>query len=102
MAHRRKAPVPAKEDMPVMVRAPEENVFWCSDGKIFRDIKDLAEGLAAMSDETYAYHANTEKNDFSKWVRYILNDEKLARDLEKARDRIQAARYATSRVSIIR
>jgi hypothetical protein len=102
MAQRKKAPVRAKEDMPVMVKAPDTNVFWCQDGRIFRDIKDLAEGLAAVSDETYAYHANTEKNDFSKWVREILNDDKLARDLEKARDRIQAARFAASHASAMR
>ena len=29
----------------VLAEVPEEYVFWCHDGRIFRDMKDLAEGL---------------------------------------------------------
>ena len=66
------------EAMQFLVDVPAEYVFWCEDGRVLRNLKDLADALATMSDETFAHHANTEKNDFSRWVRDIIKDEWLA------------------------
>ena len=82
-------------------KVPEEHVFWCRDGNIFRDMKELAEGLVKMSDEVFAYHVNSEKNDFSNWVRDVLKDEKLASDLATATSRVQAAGYVATRLSFL-
>jgi len=78
-----------------------EYVFWCHDGKIFTDIFELAEGLAAMSDETFAYHSNTEKQDFSHWVRDVIGDELLADYLASATDRLNAGDYVTARITLL-
>jgi hypothetical protein len=78
-------------------RAPEERAFWSNDGRILKDMKDLLEALANMSDQTFAYHCNELKKDFSNWVRDILDDEKLAADLEKAANREQAAKIVDER-----
>ena len=80
---------------------PEEAIFRCHDGRTFRDMKELAEGLAAMSDDTFAYHVNSERNDFSKWVRDVIRDEKLADDLAKAKNRTQAAKYVNPRLAVV-
>lgn len=82
-----------------LARVPEEHVFWCHDGHIFRDMRELAEALGSMTDETFAYHSNGERNDFSKWVRDIIRDEKLAKDLENVLDRNQAATCVVSRIA---
>ncbi len=82
-------------------KVPEEYVFWCYDGRIFRDMKELAEGLVKMSDEVFAYHANPEKNDFSNWVRDVLKDEKLASDLAMATSRVRAAGYVATRLTYL-
>jgi len=50
----------------------------------------LKDALDLMNDETYTYHASREKNDFSNWIKDIIGDEKLARDLSRASDRRQA------------
>ena len=80
---------------------PEEYVFRCHDGRVLKNMQELEEALATMADETFAYHSNSEKKDFSNWVRDIIGDEKLAKDLENALDRNQAARIVTSRVDIL-
>ena len=82
-----------------LVKVPAEYVFWCNDGSIFADINELAEGLVAMSDETFAYHSNQEKQDFSNWVRDVVGDEQLANDLAKATGRLQAAEYVVARIA---
>jgi len=80
---------------------PDEYVFRCHDGRVLKNMKDLEEALATMADETFAYHSNSEKKDFSSWVRDIIGDERLAKDLENALERNQAARIVASRVDIL-
>jgi hypothetical protein len=95
------AGIPKEQAEKFLSNVPEEYVFRCQDGQILRDMKELAEALTTMTDETFAYHSNVEKKDFSNWVRDIIGDEKLAKDLEKATDRTQAAKQAASRVGIL-
>jgi len=85
----------------LLAKVPDEYVFRCQDGRILRDMKELAEALATMTDETFAYHSNAEKKDFSNWVRDIIGDEKLAKDVGKASNRTQAARQVAGRIAIL-
>jgi hypothetical protein len=84
-----------------LAKVPEEYVFWCHDGRTFRDMKELAEGLVALSDDIFAYHVNSERNDFSKWVKDVIRDEKLASDLATATNRTQATGYVTARLAVL-
>lgn len=78
---------------------PAEYVFYCHDGSIFRNMRDLREGLEAVSDDTFAFHVNAGKNDLGNWVRDVIKDEKLARDLSKATGKLEAAKSVAARVS---
>jgi len=80
---------------------PGEYVFYCYDGSVFRNLRELRDGLANMSEETYAYHANADKNDFSKWVKDIIKDEKLAADLQSSSSRAEAAKRVGTRVTTL-
>jgi hypothetical protein len=77
-------------------------VFRCCDGSTIRSMQELKDALTLMSDETYSYHANLAKNDFSKWVRDVIGDQKLANDLLKSSGRAQAAKAVANRVAFIR
>jgi len=85
----------------LLTDVPEDRSFWCCDGRIFRNIRDLSDGLANMSDETFAYHLNDEKNDFSNWLNDVVGDEKLAKDLEKPITRQEAAKRVNDRVTFL-
>jgi len=85
----------------LLANVPEEQVFWCCDGRIFRNMRDLADGLENMSDETFAYHLNCDKSDFSNWLRDVIGDEKLARDLENPLTRQEAAERVNDRVTFL-
>jgi len=39
------------------------------------------------------------KNDFSNWVRDVIGDEKLSRDLQKSTTQAQAAKSVADRVT---
>ena len=85
----------------LLAKVPEEYIFRCQDGRIFKDMKELAEGLASMLDDTFAYHANVERNDFGKWVKDIINDDKLASDLAMSISRAEAAGYVAARLNFL-
>jgi hypothetical protein len=85
-----------------LAKVPEKYVFWCSDGRIIHDMNELAEALSNISEETFAYHCNAQKNDFSRWVADIVTDETLARDMDQTRDKGQTASVVKDRVSYLK
>jgi hypothetical protein len=96
------APKPAAKVKPqkkYLSRVPEANVFWCHDGQVFRDIHDLLTGFEVMSDETYLYHANEDKNDFACWIVDVIGDNELGKDLKKAKTRHEAKNFTIKRYS---
>ncbi len=84
-----------------LANMPEDKIFWVNGGQVIRNMKELAEGLKNMPEETYTYHVNEQKNDFVNWVKDVIRDETLARDLRKASGRAQAARAVANRVSLL-
>ncbi len=85
----------------LLADVPEEYVFRCHDGAILRNMKELGEAFTTMTDETFSFHSNQEKNDFSNWVRDIIKDEGLSQDLIKSQNRTQAAKRVMARVSLL-
>jgi hypothetical protein len=84
-----------------LTRVPEQYVFYCCNGNVYRDMAELAAGLAAMTDEAFGYHSNLEKHDFSNWVRDIIEDIELADALATARSRSQAADCVADRIIVL-
>jgi hypothetical protein len=80
---------------------PEDYVFRCHDSCIFKNVRELRDGLADMSDEIYTFHANSEKNDFSTWVKAIIKDETLAEDLRNARTKADSVRRVANRITVL-
>ena len=80
---------------------PDEKRFWCHDGKVIKNLRELRKALVDISDETFHYHLSEGKNDFSKWIREVVGDEKLANDLSKARSRIQTSQAVAERISFL-
>jgi hypothetical protein len=90
-----------QDDKKLLANVPEEYVFWCTDGRILRNMIELQEALDTMVEEVFVFHVNTTKNDFANWVRDIIKDEKLASDLQKAQGRIQAKKHVASRINTL-
>ena len=80
---------------------PQEQVFWCSDGRILKNLRELCDALGAMSEETFAHHVNAATNDFSNWVKDVIKDDSLASDLLTAANAGAALRVVTERISFL-
>jgi len=80
---------------------PDDKHFWCHDGKLIKNLRELGKALNDMSDETFHYHSGEGRNDFSSWIRDVVGDDKLARDLSKAKSRIQASKAVAQRIAFL-
>ncbi len=83
----------------LLADVPDDKRFWVSDGETVKNLAELEMALKQMSDETYSYHYNEEKCDFSMWVRDVIGDDELASNLENATTRAKAARYVGNRLT---
>jgi hypothetical protein len=77
---------------------PEGKQFWCVDGRTLKNLPELAASLEQMSEDTFRTHSNDTKSDFSNWVRDVIGEDKLARDLLKSSTKQQAAKAVADRV----
>ena len=78
---------------------PLEKRFWCYDGRVLQNLTDLKSAFETMSDEVFHYHVNDYKNDFSKWVKDVVGDNKLSKDLQKINNQAQAAIVLADRIN---
>ena len=82
--------------------AAPEQCFWVNNGPILKNLDELAIALAEMSDEIYSYHANREKNDFSKWINDIIGDKNLANDLLSSKGKGSALKKIRNRLNSLK
>lgn len=79
----------------------DDKRFWCHDGKNIKNLRELRKALIDMSDETFHYHLGEGRNDFSKWIREVVGDDKLAEALSKTKSRMQASQTVAERISLL-
>ena len=74
-------PAISKQDAQRMLdNVPQEYLFRFADGRTLANMSELGDALRNISDETFNFHVNSDKNDFSNWVRDVIKDEKLANE----------------------
>jgi hypothetical protein len=77
---------------------PVDKRFWCVDGRFLQNLAELEVALREMSDETFRRHSSEEKSDFSNWVRDVIGDETLARQLQGS-NQLEAAKSVAVRIA---
>ena len=60
-----------------------EHHFWARNGTVIKNLPELKAAIGQMDDATFTHHVNSEKNDFSEWVKSVIKDEELAKDISK-------------------
>lgn len=86
---------------PKETRAEGPARFWAKDGRILSDLKDLKNALEEMAEETYAYHVNKSRNDFAKWTEEVLKNKKVATELKKAKNKLDALKKVATEIKKI-
>lgn len=81
---------------------PMWKAFWLHMHLVAKNLAELGEGLATISDDVFAYHVSGEKNDLARWVHEVIGDTHLARQLQHAKNQQEASRLVLERVSELR
>lgn len=66
--------------------------FWMKTGEGLCSLEELMEALAVMPDGTYSDHVSAANNDFSNWLRDILELQSLAEAIRHARSPLECLR----------
>ena len=74
----------------LMTTVNEQHHFHVADGMKLENLMQLMEYLEKINDETYKFHANESKNDFSSWVNDVFEEPELAQNLKTASNKANA------------
>ncbi len=66
-----------------------ERYFFLHEGGTLASVEELFAELQTIEPHVYAHHVNDARNDFSNWVRDVMQDKFLAKNIELCRDRDQ-------------
>ena len=92
-----------QKDIETLIKnVPAYKVFLCNDGSIYNNIEELQKALKSMSNETFNYHVNSEKNDFANWIYDVIGDIKLANNLRTIYDKKNTIKKIDTRISYIK
>jgi hypothetical protein len=83
-----KAPMePNKTSVEVIVKrlseAPSDKRFVLKDGRVLKNMVELANALEYMADDIFNHHVNPYRNDFRNWISDVLGEKDLASTLDK-------------------
>jgi len=80
----------------------KDKQFWCQDGHYLKNLQELETALEQMTEDTFRYHVNETKSDFSTWVNEVIGDDKLSRDLRKSATKTHAAKSTADRIILLK
>jgi hypothetical protein len=81
-----------KQDARLLHDIEGEKRFFCHDGYVIKNLDELAQYLNRMTEDVFQYHVNSEKNDFSNWIRDVIGDTRLADELRKADNPLESSK----------
>jgi len=66
--------------------------FWLSDGRVLKNLAELADALDSADLSVWNYHVTAEKNDFANWVEDVFGDKALGKALRGVKSAKTAAK----------
>ncbi len=82
----------------ILYRVPANVSFWLCTNEQLARLDDLGRALKRVSDEVFRYHVNRDKNDFEVWIRDVINDRELAREISRIKTKDTLIRKISERV----
>ena len=80
---------------------PLWRAFWFHMHLMAKNLKEFGEGIGTVSDEVFAYHCGGEKNDIARWIREVIGDVELARELDTVPSQAAASTIVRERVAVL-
>ena len=61
------------------------NAFWLCTNENLRSLGEIVQALRSVNDDVFRYHVTRDRNDFETWIRDIVLDRELARDIARVK-----------------
>ncbi len=88
----------SEEAKRILSKVPESVSFWlCTNQKLY-SLRELTDTLGAVSEDVFRYHVNRDKNDFENWIRDIIQDRELAREISRIKTKETLMRKIQERI----
>ncbi|MFA6376187.1 MAG: hypothetical protein WCX69_02170 [Candidatus Paceibacterota bacterium] len=91
---------PKKAVPSVTADVDPEKAFWLSDGRMFKNLRELAAAFETMEDSVWDYHVTAEKNDFANWIENVFGENQLGGSIRKVKSPRTAAKRIQSKLEI--
>jgi len=79
-----------------------EKAFWVNNGPILKSISELATELKKMKTDTFMHHVNQGKNDFANWIKDVVGDGKLTKQISKLKTKEAVANMISRRIETLK
>jgi hypothetical protein len=90
-----------KKPMPsVVADVDPEKSFWLCDGRVLKNLRELALALETMDDPVWDHHVTPERNDFANWVEGVFGQAQLGAAIRKVKSPRTAAKRVQSKLEI--
>ena len=76
----------------ILRNAPQEQCFRLANGRVLKNLHELANALVSMDERTFSHHVTPARNDFSNWIAGVFGEEELARQIRGLRSREEISR----------
>lgn len=72
--------------------------FYLKDGKVASSLRDLYYILKDISDDTFYHHVSIERNDFANWVRDVLKQYSIAKEISNIYSRRELIEFLKDKI----
>ncbi|MAG16150.1 hypothetical protein CMO88_03750 [Candidatus Woesearchaeota archaeon] len=86
----------------ILRKVPNTDMFWLCTNENLKSLSELALSLEKVNDDIFRYHVNRDKNDFEVWIREVIKDKELAREIARVKTKETLIRKINERVSSIK
>lgn len=76
-----------------------ENYFYVCNGSVLKNLRDLRILLENVDDGVFNYHVNESKNDFLNWIKDVIQDDMLSKNLEKCKTKNETLACVKKRIN---
>jgi len=91
----------SKDINPILMDVVPKHEFNIHMGTSIKNLQELAEALEIMNDGAFKHHVTKDRNDFSNWVRNVIEDISLSKNLLKAKTREKSFKLVSQRIKQI-
>ena len=85
----------------ILAKVPTTQGFWLCTAQDIRSLSELSKSLSQLDDDAFRYHVNRTKNDFEIWIRTVIEDKDLGREIARVKTKETLHRKVSERVKLL-